>query len=381
LNEEEMEAKKQILCNNCGKLGHISYHCSIPITSHGIIAYRNRKIRNANGTGNCETVREYLMIRRKDTLGYIDFIRGKYSLYKRQYILNMFHQMTVEERRRISRYVREYMLSDSGFLLWKSLWEDHPPVIQSPPGLQRLATASAPAPASAQTSTTTPMQNVQKHTGYKNLEERNSKEKLALLAGVNLYGGPQQPSGTGHHGQKKPRVTFTLNQLLEECDKNPAWQWETPEWGFPKGRRDAMETDWKCATREFTEETGIPAEYICPVGNLLPFEENFIGSNFKPYKHKYFVVQIDEELSDIYSDFCSSEVSRIAWMSFDECMGIIRPYNYEKKQMLMRIHATLDSFFVCKYSQSNSFECNSGNIVKSPPGIPTYQSSNSLVSI
>ena len=58
------------VCNNCGKQGHSFHHCKLPITSYGIIlfTYIDKKL-------------NFLMIRRKDTFGYIDFIRGKYSPY------------------------------------------------------------------------------------------------------------------------------------------------------------------------------------------------------------------------------------------------------------------------------------------------------------
>jgi hypothetical protein len=38
------------------------------------------------------------MIRRKDTLGFIDFMRGKYNIYNKCYILNMLKQMTNAEK-------------------------------------------------------------------------------------------------------------------------------------------------------------------------------------------------------------------------------------------------------------------------------------------
>ena len=60
---------KKYLCNNCGNYGHLFYNCKKPITSLGILVYR----RNENGNI------EYLMVQRKDTLGYVDFLRGKYS--------------------------------------------------------------------------------------------------------------------------------------------------------------------------------------------------------------------------------------------------------------------------------------------------------------
>ena len=36
------------------------------------------------------------MICRKDTLGHIDFMRGKYNVTNKPYILNMLNQMTEE---------------------------------------------------------------------------------------------------------------------------------------------------------------------------------------------------------------------------------------------------------------------------------------------
>ena len=63
--------QNEIYCNNCGKCGHLYHHCKLPITSIGIVVFRvNNKIP------------EFLMIRRKDSLGHIDFMRGKYSLNK-----------------------------------------------------------------------------------------------------------------------------------------------------------------------------------------------------------------------------------------------------------------------------------------------------------
>ena len=32
--------KSKIICNNCGKMGHISAYCKEPITSYGIILFK-----------------------------------------------------------------------------------------------------------------------------------------------------------------------------------------------------------------------------------------------------------------------------------------------------------------------------------------------------
>ena len=64
-----------VYCNNCGKTGHIFQNCKKPIISSGIIAFR--KVNNQF---------QYLMICRKDTLGYVDFMRGKYPLYNKIFL-------------------------------------------------------------------------------------------------------------------------------------------------------------------------------------------------------------------------------------------------------------------------------------------------------
>ena len=63
--------------------------------------------------------------------------------------------------------------------------------------------------------------------------------------------------------------------------------WEEPEWGFPKGRRNYQENDLTCGLREFEEETGYDKQSVSIIKNLLPFEETFVGSNLKSYKHIY----------------------------------------------------------------------------------------------
>ena len=95
-------------CNNCGKIGHLFHQCKIPITSIGVIAFR---VNNINDNI------QYLLIRRKDTLGFIDFLRGKYSLINKEYILNMLNQMTEQEK--------EKLIMHSFDELWKMLWGDN----------------------------------------------------------------------------------------------------------------------------------------------------------------------------------------------------------------------------------------------------------------
>ena len=78
--------KSDFFCNNCGKYGHTFNQCRVPIISNGIIAYR--KVNNKF---------EVLLIRRKNSISFIDFIRGKYSLENIEYIKNLFSHMSINE--------------------------------------------------------------------------------------------------------------------------------------------------------------------------------------------------------------------------------------------------------------------------------------------
>ncbi len=98
-----MDSKKY-LCNNCGNYGHLFYNCKKPITSLGIIAFRY----------NLEGHIEYLLVQRKDTLGYVDFLRGKYSDTNLFQLKNILSEMTQDEMSRI--HSCEYKT------LWYKLW-------------------------------------------------------------------------------------------------------------------------------------------------------------------------------------------------------------------------------------------------------------------
>ena len=98
-----MNSKKNTFCNNCGKIGHLFHQCKIPITSIGVIAIR----KNNENT-------EILLIRRKDSLAFVDFMRGKYNLEDKQYLINLFDKMTIDERK--------FILNNNFELLWNYLW-------------------------------------------------------------------------------------------------------------------------------------------------------------------------------------------------------------------------------------------------------------------
>ena len=257
------------ICNNCGKFGHMFHQCKQPITSLGIIAFRS---------GNPGI--EYLLIRRRNTLGFLDFMRGKYPLYNKEYLLNIVNEMTNEEKN---------MLRTKDFdELWSFLW------------------------------------GVSLGIQYRN-EERISKEKfISLKIGIIIKNSE-----------------YNLLSLLDESTTN----WDEPEWGFPKGRRNYQEKDLQCAIREFEEETLYNKNDLNIIQNLLPYEEIFTGSNYKSYKHKYFLAYMDiDEKRDNEHIYENSEISKLEWFSYENACKVIRPYNLEKLTILEKVNKILTQY-------------------------------------
>ena len=131
---------------------------------------------------------------------------------------------------------------------------------------------------------------------------------------------------------------------LHDIINNSPSIWTEPEWGFPKGRRNYQEKDLACALREFNEETDYSIDLLNIVNNIIPFEEIFSGSNYKSYKHKYYLAHMKE--TDIVKRVVvhNSEVSSLKWFTLDECKSVIRPYNLEKNNIICKIHNILQNY-------------------------------------
>jgi len=286
---------ESIYCNNCGKGGHMFHQCKIPITSIGIIVFRK-----------VEGVIQYLMIRRKDTLGHIDFMRGKYSIYNKHYLINMLNQMTIAEKDR--------MKNGDFDLLWRHLW------------LNNTSDTTSESEDPADVSATSCSLLSQIPSQYKS-EEHSSRDKYnALVSGVSTQTN-----------------FYRLSDLIEES--NQYTQWSEAEWGFPKGRRNPQEKDFQCAIREFEEETGYPAYLLKNVQNILPFEEIFTGSNYKSYKHKYYLMYMPSIVDSAFpKTYDTTEISKMEWKTYEECLDVIRSYNNEKKNIITRIHSCLQQY-------------------------------------
>jgi len=255
---------KNHFCNNCGMYGHTFNKCTQPITSIGIIAYRWNP--NKKKT-------EYLLIKRKDSLGFVDLIRGKYNVRNMYYLQNIVDEMTLKEK--------HFILSNDFNTLWKHMW-DYRDIGQR----------------------------------YQN-EKQQSRTKFDMLI----------------NGIQKNNQRVSLKTIIENSQTN----WVDSEWGFPKGRRNYKENDIMTAMREFEEETGIKSHLLYQIQNLLPFNEIFTGSNFKSYKSRYFLCNVNfEQESNFKIQKC--EVSDIGWFTYEEVLYKIRNTHESKIEVIKKVH-------------------------------------------
>jgi len=245
-----------IYCNNCGNEGHLYRQCRLPVLSYGILCIDKDKV---------------LMIQRKDSLSYIEFLRGKYDINDSKYLIKLFNGCSLKERENI-----KCLTFDE---LWSKLWFSLKPKTQT----ERM-----------------------------NKEYQKSKGNFENLKNMNL------------------------NELLDNCNT----KYITPEWEFPKGRRNNRETNIKCAIREFEEETDLTNEEYILLDNVIPLSEEYIGSNGVRYKHIYYIafyrgsrdLKINKERYEQYT-----EISDIAWLSFDDCFKILRKEQTTKYNVLKKL--------------------------------------------
>ena len=302
------------LCSNCGKYGHKYKFCTEPITSMGVILVKindtekiseedinmlydnseekiniTTKIQGIRCSNNFEMNSfslnknkiKFLMIQRKHTLGYCDFIRGRYNLENIDGIIFLFQQMTQEEINKI------------GSLSFDELWDD-------------FWTPKA-------------------KSAHKNEYEHSKKIFSQLEA--------QQKNSLG----------------LKFFVENVTPTWKSPEWGFPKGRRNMKESNIACAVREFKEESGIDNSQYKLLTNIEPIVENLIGTNGIKYRHIYYIGITYEDInpkieqSNVYQ---TEEIGGIGFFTYDESINLIRSYHINKKKILTTLYMYIINKFI-----------------------------------
>ena len=99
-----------MFCNNCGGRGHLFRMCKDPVLSCGLLL-----IDQARLPVDPDAIR-VLMIRRKDSMSFAEFLRGKYDPTNIPYVSTLVKNMTLKEQVAIA--------TESFETLWKNLWGD-----------------------------------------------------------------------------------------------------------------------------------------------------------------------------------------------------------------------------------------------------------------
>ncbi len=271
---------KYKICINCGMSGHTIKLCNSPITSYGIICYTyiNNEIK-------------YLLVQRRNSLTFIEFIRGKYSINNVDYIEYLFSKMTVEER--------ELFKNNTLDQIWYLLWNGN-------------------------------------ISNRLNQEFKDSKIKYNKLM-------------KGYHYKRKTNTIEFINlySIIDKVNIEYPDLIET-EWELPKGRRNLNESDLSCALREFEEETGLNKHKL-NLNTIIkkPIEEIYISNNKTRYKHVYYIanhsypVKEDIKLFNKNNLIQSKEVKDVKWFTYDEIKNKIT-YNYvQRVELFKRVNKLL----------------------------------------
>ena len=262
-----------VRCNNCGKLGHTFKNCKYPITSYGIILYRfiNDKPK-------------ILMIQRKDSLCYIDFLRGKYNINNIAYIQVLIDKFNFEEKENIIKFSFDE--------LWKKLW----------------------------------LINEITECKFKIDYEKGKRYFEKIKNGFIVDG-------------KKINFEFFI--------QNSKTKYNTPEWEFPKGRRNTNETNKDCAIRECQEETNYNSLDYNLIINIRPFSENYMGENKIKYRHLYYIGKLinESKIEKIDSKNINQrlEISDIKWLDKKECLSSLRNYHKTRISVIENIFELLEN--------------------------------------
>lgn len=248
-------------CNNCGNFGHLYRNCKLPVMSYGILTFYNEK-----------DLTKLLMIQRKDSLCYIEFIRGKYTLDNVEYIKILLQNCSHNELHKLKTSTFDQ--------LWLDLWTQH--------------------------------ETLNERTKKEYSKSKNTFDKLL----------------------NTENKEYSLYSLIDSIQT----EFITPEWEFPKGRRNHQEYNKDCALREFKEETGIGERDINLIQNISPIIEEYYGTNGVKYRHVYYIAEYNGEKKEHLIDKnCFeqySEIKDIQWFTKEECIHKIRKGNATKLKII-----------------------------------------------
>ena len=261
------------VCSNCGRGGHFFRECREPITSLGIIAFR-RSVSSSVGDRD----RQWLMIRRRNSLGMMELMRGKYELRDEAGIQALIDQTTLAER--------ESLLTRTFPDLWRELWNG--------PASRRYHAEYEQARAKFEV-----LRSAISVAGRRSLASYCETSTTAWTE-------PEWGFPKGRRSSSETELACAIRETGEEAGVRP--------------------TDMRIL--DGLRET--------------PLLEEFCGSNGIQYRHRYWIAEVNPtvtvRLDPTNPDQCR-EIGDVRWCSLEEAMALIRPYNVAKRAVLQRAAA------------------------------------------
>ena len=271
-NIENVVLSRPHTCRNCGHLGHLYKDCPYPISSFGIICYRIEP-----ETQNIE----YLMIQRKDSLCFMEFIRGKYDLKKIDYIRQLLGGMTHQER--------NGLLCTQFEELWNHVWYQ--------PNIPRHTTEFN----QAKTKFITLKKGFYNETKYINMQ-------LLIQSSVSTFTEPEWGFPKGRRRIREEDIHCALREFSEET-------------GLP-------------STDVILDEDFNKYEEIFFGTNFILYRHVYYVGYIPTYGDKSILV-------DTTNINQAREVRSIEWFNYEESMRHIRDHNKERKNIFKEIHRKL----------------------------------------
>jgi len=221
-----------------------------------------------------DTVPHYLLIQRRDSLAYVEFLRGKYKLDNADYIMILINAMTTDEHKRL--------ISQNFEMLWENLW------------------------------------NSQNTRQYRNEYELARRTFEALKNTGDIYGkllskyldDVTTTWSTPEWGFPKGR------RSLHEAELSCAFREFEEETGFPRKVVHILH-DVNPICEEYIGTNSIAYKQIYYLGAC----ESVLTANIQPNNR-----------------VMRREVGDIGWFTYEEALEKIRPTNKEKRDILLSLH-------------------------------------------
>ena len=304
-------------CTNCSKIGHDYKHCREPTTSWGIILVKLCDIKvqhgkysvkhNESGFNNLDGISirtknelknigynadsiRFLMVSRKHSLGYVEFIRGRYKPENIEGIIFMFQQMMPKEILKIGKKNFD--------ALWDDFWLD----------------------------------DIKKQFYKREYTESKGKfDQLKNKTGVELS------------------LDFYVQNVKSHYD---APEWGFPKGRKTKGEGD-IECAIRefCEETNMSKDDIKIVQNIKPIVEDITGTN---GIKYRHIYYLAEAVTDTKPEIDSHNKTQSSEIGDINYFTYDEANSVIREYHIEKKKILTNIYLYYFDLLVHEQTESDN---------------------------